>query len=430
MLQDLCHIPHQWLGLPMFGAGWMLILWAVVGAGLLVRLWRRQGWNADTRSYLPVLIIIGLLIWLVLPRLEDIPDAGPSKGLPIRGYGVMLLSGVLAGVALSVREARRVGLDAEIVVSLCFHIFVAGIIGARLFYVIEYWPRFHRATLSATIGAILNVTQGGLVVYGSLIGAMLGGLWFLRRHALPALALADLMAPGLLLGLALGRIGCFLNGCCYGGLCDVPQLGVTFPPHSEPYRHQRSVGQLHGFQISQDPATGAARVVAVEPRGPAGVAGLQVGAELRAIDGQRVASFAEAQELLRVAPPELRLATDQGPVAIRLSGLPARSRPAHPTQIYAAIGAGILCWLLWCYYPFRRRDGEVFALLLTLYPVVRYLEERIRVDEPGQFHTSLSISQWISLVLLAAVVALWVYILRQPRGSALALAGDQRHGSS
>lgn len=430
MRQDLFHIPHEWLGLPVFGAGWMLILWAVVSAVLLVRLWRRQGWSADTRSYLPILVILALLIWLVLPRLEDIPDAGPPKGLPIRGYGVMLLLGVLAGVTLAVREARRVGLDPEVIVSLCFHLFVAGIIGARLFYVIEYWPQFQRATVAATVGAILNVTQGGLVVYGSLIGALPGGLWFLRRHALPTLALADLMAPSLLAGLALGRIGCLLNGCCYGGLCEIPHLGVTFPASSEPYKHQRSVGQLHGFQIAKARATGEAMVVAVQPDGPAAGAGLRVGAVLRGVDGHRVASFSQAQEALKAAPPELRLTTDQGPVSIRIQGFPARSRPVYPTQLYAAVGAGLLCWLLWCYYPFRRRDGEVFALLLTLYPLMRLLEESIRVDEPGQFHTALSIAQWISLILLAAVVALWTYVLRQPRGSTLALAGDERPGPS
>ncbi|NLF72481.1 MAG: PDZ domain-containing protein [Candidatus Anammoximicrobium sp.] len=430
MLQDLCHIPHEVLGLPVFGAGWMLILWAIVSAVLLGFLWRRQGWNADTRSYLPVLTVIGLLIWLVLPRLEVTPDAGPSQGLPIRGYGVMLLLGVLAGVVLAVREARRVGVDPDLVISLCFHLFVAGIIGARLFYVIEYWPQFQRSTPAATLSAILNVTQGGLVVYGSLVGAVVGGLWFLRRHALPVLALADLMAPSLLLGVALGRIGCFLNGCCYGGLCDVPHLGVTFPPSSEPYKHQRSVGQLHGFQISRSPETGAARVSVVEPSGPAAEAGLQAGAALRAINGQQVASFAEARELLRVAPPRLRLTTDRGLVTIEMAAFPPRSRPAHPTQLYASVGASILCWLLWCYYPFRRRDGEVFALFLTLYPVMRYLEEVIRVDEPGQFHTSLSISQWISLALLAAVAGLWAYILRQPRGSVLALASETRHSGS
>jgi phosphatidylglycerol:prolipoprotein diacylglycerol transferase len=423
MLQDLCHIPHEWLGLPVFGEGWMLILWASVSSVLLAWLWRRQGWNADTWSYLPILILVGLLIWKVFPRLEDVPDAGPSKGLPIRGYGVMLLLGVLAGVSLAVREARRVGLDPEILVSLCFHMFWAGILGARLFYVIEYWPEFHKPTTSATLFAILNVTQGGLVVYGSLFGAVLAGLWFLRRHALPVLAIADLIAPSLVLGSAVGRIGCLLNGCCYGGLCEAP-YAVTFPDTSEPYKHQRSLGQLHGFLIAEDPASHAARVVAVEPGGPAAAAGLEAGAVLQAVDGQRVASFGAAQVALRISLPQLELTTDRGPVTIRIPALPARSRPAHPTQIYAAVGAAILCWLLWCYYPLRRRDGEVFALLLTLYPVMRFLEEAIRIDEPGQFRTSFSISQWISLLLLAAVVALWIHVLRQPRGSALALAGD------
>jgi phosphatidylglycerol:prolipoprotein diacylglycerol transferase len=422
MLQDLCFIPHQWLGVPVFGAGWMLIAWAIVSAVLLGYLWRRQGWNADTRSYLPLLLLMGLLIWLVLPRLEGVAGGGAVKGLPIRGYGVMLLLGVLAGVGLAVREARRVGLDPDVVVSLCFHLFVFGILGARLFYVIEYWPQFRRpGDPMATLGAILNVTQGGLVVYGSLIGALLGGLWFLTRHALPTLAVADLMAPSLVLGLALGRIGCLLNGCCYGGLCDAP-WALTFPAASEPYNHQQSLGQLHGFQIAADPDRHAVRVIAVEPGGPAAAAGLKSGVALTAIDGRRVASFGDAREALRDSRARLELLTDRGVVTIRLPALPARSRPAHPAQLYAAVGAAILCWLLWCYYPLRRRDGEVFGLLLTLYPVMRFLEETIRVDEPGQFRTSFSISQWISVLLLASVVALWIYVLRQPRGSALALA--------
>jgi phosphatidylglycerol:prolipoprotein diacylglycerol transferase len=423
MRQDLFHIPHEWLGMPVFGAGWMLLLWTIISVVLLVVLWRRQGWNADTRSYVPLLLLVGALIWAVLPRLETMTDLGTSAGLPIRGYGVMLLLGVLAGVALAVFEARRVGLDPDTVLSLCFHLFVAGILGARLFYVIEYWSQFQRPTPLATLGAILNVTQGGLVVYGSLIGALLGGLWFVRRNALPLLATADLIAPSLVLGLALGRIGCFLNGCCYGGVCDAP-WAVRFPSTSEPYAHQRMLGQLHGFLLAEAPDSQAARVAAVQPDGPAAVAGLQVGDEVRAIAGRPVESFAQAREALRIAGPDLYLTTDRGPLRIRLEALPERSRPTHPTQLYAAIGAGLLCWLLWSYYPLRQRDGEVFALLLTLYPVMRFFEEAIRVDEPGQFRTSFSIAQWVSLLLLAGVAALWVFILRQPRDSVLARAAD------
>lgn len=424
MLQDLFHIPHKWLGVPVFGAGWVLLLWAIISGVLLWYLWRRQGWNADTRSYLPLLAVMGLLIWQVLPRLEGVAGGGGGPGLPIRGYGVMLLLGVLAGVGLAVREARRVGLDPDTVISLCFHLFVFGILGARVFYVIEYWPQFRRpGDPAGTLVAILNVTQGGLVVYGSFIGALLGGLWFLRRHALPVLALADLMAPSLVLGLAVGRLGCLLNGCCYGGVCDAP-WALTFPSGSEPYRHQQSLGQLHGFQLAEDPVRHATVVVTVQPDSPAAAAGLKIGATVTAIDGRRVESFAEARELLRGSTNRLELTTDQRSVTIRLPELPPRSRPSHPAQLYAALGAALLCWLLWCYYPLRRRDGEVFALLLTLYPVMRFLEETIRVDEPGQFRTSFSISQWISVLLLAAVVGLWFYVLRQPPGSALAVARE------
>jgi phosphatidylglycerol:prolipoprotein diacylglycerol transferase len=66
--------------------------------------------------------------------------------------------------------------------------------------------------------------------------------------------------------------------------------------------------------------------------------------------------------------------------------------------------------VLWLYYPFRRRDGEVFALLITLHPISRFLLEMIRSDEPGQFGTELTISQWLSLGLLAAAGVLWWYV--------------------
>jgi phosphatidylglycerol:prolipoprotein diacylglycerol transferase len=88
----------------------------------------------------------------------------------------------------------------------------------------------------------------------------------------------------------------------------------------------------------------------------------------------------------------------------------------HPAQLYSAIDAGILAWLLWSYYPLRRRDGEATALLLTIHPVTRFLLEVIRTDEPAVFGTGMSISQNISLLLLAAAGVLWWYLSRQPRG--------------
>jgi phosphatidylglycerol:prolipoprotein diacylglycerol transferase len=87
----------------------------------------------------------------------------------------------------------------------------------------------------------------------------------------------------------------------------------------------------------------------------------------------------------------------------------------HPTQLYSAIDAGLLALVLWLAWPFRRRDGEIFALLITLHPLSRILLEVIRSDEQGFWGTPLTISQWLSLGILAAAAVLWGYIERQPR---------------
>jgi phosphatidylglycerol---prolipoprotein diacylglyceryl transferase len=93
---------------------------------------------------------------------------------------------------------------------------------------------------------------------------------------------------------------------------------------------------------------------------------------------------------------------------------PARSLPVHPAQVYSSITAGLLAWVLWSYYPLRRRDGQVTALMITLYPIARFFEEMIRVDEPSVFGTGLSISQNVSVILLLAAIGMWIWLARQP----------------
>lgn len=88
--------------------------------------------------------------------------------------------------------------------------------------------------------------------------------------------------------------------------------------------------------------------------------------------------------------------------------------PLHPAQLYAALDAALLAAVAVAYTPLARRDGEVFALVLTLHPISRILLEIIRVDEQPALGTSLSISQLVSLVLLALAIALWWWIGRQP----------------
>ncbi|MEX2140950.1 MAG: prolipoprotein diacylglyceryl transferase family protein [Pirellulales bacterium] len=429
MRQTLFYIPVEVFGIPLFGFGLLLVVWALATIALVVYLVRKQGFNADTKAYLPVLGLLGLFIY-ALPLI-----VGEERGLPIRGYGVMLLLAVSSAVGLLVYRAKRRGYDPELMLSLSFWLFLAGIVGARLFYVIEYWePQFHKDTLAETLAAVFNITQGGLVVFGSLIGGAIAALIFIARHRLPVLTMGDLMAPSIVLGMAVGRIGCFFNGCCFGGACELP-WAVQFPFGSPPHIQQVEQGKLtlHGLQFKggdNDPAA----IASVESDSLADRAGLVAGQQVTRIVAQppgservrewKVDTVSDALAALlhlRDAGTEVRLRVTGGSDATSETlswTLPdelPRSIPIHPTQIYSAIDGFLLLFVLLAYEPFQRRSGELLALLLTLHPISRFLLEVIRIDEASMFGTGLSISQLISIIALAGAAVLWTYILRQPR---------------
>ena len=434
MCSELFRIPYQWGGVPIFGFGVLLAIWAAASAVTLVGLVRRYGWSGETWSSVPVLLLLGAAI-VFLPNM--FPD-----GMPVRGYGVMLLAGILAGVALAMHRARQVGLDPDTILSMAVWLVICGVIGARLFYVVEYWDeKFSGKTPQQTLVEILDIPSGGLVIYGGFIGAAVGVTIFVRQHKLPLLAMADLVAPSLMIGLALGRVGCLLNGCCYGGQTDWP-WAVTFPKYSSrfetanspaaqrfspPYADQAARGELHGFRLESRDGEPAV-VKRVDPGSPADLAGLEVGDSIEAIDGEPIKSSARAKDLIFqdfLSQQTLRLTTRTGKtIEIAAPEPPERSRPVHPTQIYSAIDAALLSWFLWSYYPFRHRDGEVIALLLTIHPITRFLLEVIRTDEPAVFGTGMSISQNISILLLAAASLLWWYLSRQPGGVVWPLAAE------
>ena len=427
MLQTLFYVPHAVLGIPIFGWGWGLGIWALISLPMMILVLRVHGWKPETLHHLSVFAVLGVAIYF-LTHLEARDAVGAPVGLPIRGYGVMLLLGIVSGVGLAMYRARRMGVDPELIMSLAFSMLIAGIVGARLFFIIEFWDQFQSDTVGGTIAAMLKVTEGGLVVYGSLIGGSIAACLVLAYHRLPVLAMADLIAPSLALGLAFGRIGCLFNGCCFGHLCDAP-WSISFPKSSSridarslspAYEFQLHSGQFHGLQIGADERQPAKVpvVVRVESDSAAEQSEFRVRDPVAAIGGQPVSTIEEAYAEIADAGPHLAVTLENGKTSVSsLKALPARSRRVHPTQIYSSIHALLLCLFLLAYYPYRRRDGEVIAICLTIYPIARYLLEVIRADESIVW--GWTISQVVSGLLLLAVVLLWAIVLRQTDRSAL-----------
>ena len=415
MRSTLFYIPAELFGLPIFGFGWLLGLWIVASVLLVLWLLRKPGGSREILSYLPVAAIVALVIAFVLPNMVQASPDGQPLGVPIRGFGVMLMLATIAAVGLAAYRAWQVGIDPEAIYSLAFYMFIAGILGARLFYIVQYWQHFFvfdpsgHLNWAATIQAIGNVTEGGLVVYGSVLAGVPAGIWYCRQRGLPILAVGDIIAPSMVVGLALGRIGCFLNGCCFGGVCPDASYGLTFPAGSPPYVQQEEAGWDSGIWLADQ--NGKVVVSYLAPDSAAAHSGLQVGDAIAGINGAKVSALAESRERLAAARTSLEIETADGRIIRLLNPQPpARSVPIHASQLYAAIDAALLAAVLWFFYPYRRRDGEVFALLVTVHPISRFLLEMIRSDEPGQFGTALTISQWLSLAILAAAGVLWWYI--------------------
>lgn len=153
------------------------------------------------------------------------PIAFNLGSFPIHWYGVMVALGFLAGLWTASRRAPLVGIHGEKVFDLGPWLVVGTLVGARALYVITFWNAEFAAKPFWTV---FNIREGGLVFYGGLIGATLCGIVGIRLKKLPLWKTADILAPSIALGHAFGRIGCLLNGCCYGRACDLP-WAIRFP---------------------------------------------------------------------------------------------------------------------------------------------------------------------------------------------------------
>ncbi len=178
-------------------------------------------------------------------RLLEIPIPFLGTKIPIFSYGVMIMIAYLAGTWSAVRRARGGLFSRDDIMDYSLYAILAGVVGARLAHIAMFWNTFFyrydplqgRAVFDASrLWDIPKIWEGGLVFYGGLVGAVAALMVFARRRGISLVGFCDLCAPSVALGLALGRIGCFLNGCCFGKPSDLP-WAVSFPRGSLPFFH-------------------------------------------------------------------------------------------------------------------------------------------------------------------------------------------------
>ena len=186
MRRTLILLPHEIASIPLFGFGWILGL--VLISALAVTIFLRSRGLRPTDYWMSNGLMWGIVAGVatfVMPNIELVSTTGQPVGMAIRGYGVMLLLGVASSITLAVVRGRRYGVGDNVMFGIAPWLLVGGIVGARLFYVVEYRDKFFTGEISSTIRNLINFTEGGLVVYGAFIGGFLAGVFYVRRHRLP-----------------------------------------------------------------------------------------------------------------------------------------------------------------------------------------------------------------------------------------------------
>jgi len=427
---------------------------------------------------------------------------GRAISFRIYGYGLMLVLGFLVATWLAQWRAKRMGEDPEAVTRVALLALIGGVVGARLAYVVENWSRFRRS--ADPVFEIFDISSGGLIYYGGLLLATGLVIGYVRIRKLPVRRFIDIVAPSIMIGLAFGRAGCLLNGCCYGARCR-PEfaLAARFPMYSRPlvnlsskagpfsggaqgpcpaYAHQLHSGDLvpdvrlvnaavstdddpvllppsdlHGKLDSDQLAVmfGTKALARRKFDKLAGADGLADEQEWRrgrsAADGflrgseawseakvyasigvggdvrlgfdqawrylsqrhERLLSLFDADGDGELAGSERARANEYLQADLFAMAARQKSLPIMPAQALGLANALVLAFVLFAFHRLRRRDGQVFALLLVLYPVTRFVLELIRDDnEHHVARLDWTHNQWTSLAMLAAGVIMFVWLQR------------------
>lgn len=224
-------LQQPWLGwttragqVELIGAGWVLLLLAAIytiaqaWTGKIQELKRPANW-------IPLGVAL-VAVTFVGPRI-------PVSSFPIFGYGMMVLLGFLCAIGFARYRCRQIGYDPEVIMDLAFWILVAGIAGGRAAFILQYPMEIleHASTVPEKLFALVNLSKGGLVLIGGMFGSAVGFFTFCHLKKVAPLPLLDIITPSIFIGIGFGRIGCLLNGCCFGDRCDLP-WAIYFPQGS------------------------------------------------------------------------------------------------------------------------------------------------------------------------------------------------------
>ncbi len=370
----------------------------------------------------------------------------------VKSYGVMMMIAFLTGIWLACRRAHRSKADPDIVLNMGFIALIGGVAGARAMFVIHYWSeRF--ANQANPILAIFDIRAGGLEFWGGPLVVIPALTIYLRFFAkASARWYLDITLPSLAWGLAITRIGCFLNGCCWGAICvdqhdpareraAVP-WAVRFPYGSGAMAQQHRFGQLtlpkelisvynavESGPLSMDYIQAA---VADGGETRRRLVGQHQAATKARRDALNAGAAVELVKHLQDSEAEARAALighEKSPIGVierqcqqygltpaQLAELAThyRSKPVHPAQLYDTVNGLLLSWVLSLIFYRRKRHGVILGWFLILYSISRLLTELIRADNPLDVY-GVTISQAISLCTLAAgLLWMWIVYTRLP----------------